>query len=362
MTDRFEPVRALLRQACGPVFPGCSVAVVQSGEPRLVEAFGALGTGSVARHPATPDTLYDVASLSKALVTTPLAIQLLAEGHLAFDLPLRRYVPGLDPRVTIGHLLTHTAGFAAWRPFFLELVQEGRALLDPARARARVLARLQAEPPPTEPGAREVYSDLGYLVLGWALEAAGGAPLDRLFAERIARPLGLQARFGPLPEKTGVAPTEAYAGRPLAVGVVHDDNAFALGGVEGHAGLFATARDAAAIGAELLRVRRGSAESGARVFDPATVRAFVDAARPALPRTRISGFDTPTPGASSAGASFGREAFGHLGFTGCSWWCDPRRDLVVVLLSNRVHPTRRNEAIRAFRPRFHDAVAGAVGL
>jgi len=350
-------VRHLLGAACGPIFPGCSVAVIQAGEPRFVEAFGVTATGAFAGTPATPDTVYDVASLTKALVTTPLALQLATEGRLALDGPAHRYLSGLDRRVTVDQLLRHTAGFAAWRPYYLELLQDGRPLLRPIDARARVRARLSAEPPAAEPGARELYSDLGFLALGWVLEAAGGAPLDRLFADRVAAPLGLAARFSPGPVP-GVAPTEAYAGRPLARGVVHDDNAFALGGVEGHAGLFATALDAARVGAELLAARHDRST----VFDPHTTRAFTDATRPPLPRTRIPGFDTPTPGASSAGSTFGREAFGHLGFTGCSWWCDPRRELVVTLLSNRVHPTRANEAIRAFRPRFHDAVAAALAL
>ena len=361
MSDRFEAVRALLRAACGVVFPGCSAAVLVDGRPLFVEAFGALGTGPFAERPATPDTLYDVASLTKALATAPLAIRLLASGRLSLDAPAARWLPGLDARVTVGHLLAHLSGLPAWRPCFLELLQDGRPLLTPALARARVRERLLREPLLAAPGARELYSDLGYLLLGWVLEACGGAPLDRQFADGVAAPLGLEARFGPLAPTAPVAPTEAYAGRPLALGVVHDDNAFALGGIEGHAGLFATALDAARIGAELLAARRGRGASGsAPAFDRATTRAFTDAPRPPLPRTRIPGFDTPTPGASSAGTTFGRQAFGHLGFTGCSWWCDPARELVVVLLSNRVHPSRQNEAIRALRPRLHDAVAAAL--
>lgn len=353
MTARFQPVRALLRGACGPVFPGCGVAVLVRGEPVFVEAFGALGVGPLAGHAASPGTLYDVASLTKALVTAPLAIQLVAEGRLSTASAVADWLPGVDRRFTVAQLLEHTSGLPAWRPYFLELLQDGHPLLAPDQARTRSLARLRREELEAAPGARELYSDLGFLLLGWVLEAAGGAPLDRLFAERLAAPLGLSARFGPLPRVDAAAPTEAYAGRPLARGVVHDDNAFALGGIAGHAGLFATALDAARLGAELLAARRGDST----MFDAGTTRAFVDAPRPPLPRTRIPGFDTPTPGASSAGSTFGRQAFGHLGFTGCSWWCDPARELVVVLLSNRVHPTRRNEAIRALRPVFHDSVA-----
>ena len=347
---------AAVSAACGEVLPGCVVVVRRGGQVALERAWGTLGYDEHLSAPVTPDTIYDVASLTKAVVTAPLAMILVQRGRLRLSDRLADVLPGFDERVTVHDLLAHRAGLPAWKPYYREFLRHRRVTAPPAEARARFTERFRDEEQTSPPGTAELYSDPGYMLLGWLLEAAGGAPLDALFEREIAAPLGLSARFGPLQLDAKVAPTETNDERGAIHGAVHDENAFALGGVAGHAGLFATARDIAVVGQELLAARRGQG----RVLDTATARDFLDAPRPALPDTRIPGYDTPTPGASSAGAHLGREAFGHLGFTGCSLWCDPRRELVVVHLSNRVHPTREGEGIKALRPRLHDAIVGWV--
>lgn len=364
-----DKLQTLLQDACGPVFPGCALAVRSGGEVLLSLSAGALeglvrndepGAADAATRPVTAQTIYDVASVTKAVVTAPLLMRRLASGRLDLDASVASssaLLSRLDPRVTFRHLAAHRSGLPDWRPFYKLLLQDGEPRLRPGEARRAVLEEILRTPRLSPPGEVERYSDLGYMLLGWWLEEESTTPLDRLFDDEIASPLGLDAWFTP-PPGAPVAPTEAFEGRALARGVVHDDNAFALGGVAGHAGLFATAAAIAHLGDELLRARRGQSA----LLDQAAARAFLDAERPDLPETRIPGYDTPTPGASSAGRHFGPGSFGHLGFTGCSLWCDPRRDLSVALLSNRVHPTRENEAIRTLRPQAHDAVAALVNI
>jgi serine-type D-Ala-D-Ala carboxypeptidase len=351
-----RPVDERVTAAVGRVFPGCVVVARRAGQIVMERAWGTLGYGDLLAAPVTSDTIYDVASLTKAVVTAPLAMRFVQQGRLRLSDRLVDVFPGFDERVTVHHLLTHRAGLPAWKPYYRDFLREQRVAAAPPDVRARFVACFRDEGLVSVPGAGELYSDPGYMLLGWLIEVAGNAPLDALFQRELAAPLGLTARFGPLPAASGVAPTETNDERGVICGAVHDENAFALGGVAGHAGLFATARDVALIGQELLDARRGEG----RVLDAAAARAFLDAPRPALPDTRIPGYDTPTPGASSAGTHLGREAFGHLGFTGCSLWCDPGRELVVVHLSNRVHPTREGEGIKAFRPRLHDAIVAWV--
>jgi CubicO group peptidase (beta-lactamase class C family) len=346
-----ETASRLLDEACGEVFPGCAAAV-RAGVAAWDFAAGHLGYGDLASLPVTSDTIYDVASVTKAVATAPLYLLLIARGLVRLDDPLTRFLHGFDARITLHHLLAHRSGLPAWNPYYRPFLAHAQPSSAPGEVRAAFLEAFRAEVLLAAPGERELYSDLNYLLLGWIAEQVAGLPLDRLFAEWIAAPLGLGCRFGPLPPDERVAPTEVNAERGLVHGAVHDENAFVLGGVAGHAGLFSTAADVARVGVELLRARRGESA----VFNVDITRLFLDAPRPRPPESRVPGFDTPAPHGSSAGRHFGPGSFGHLGFTGCSLWCDPDRDLVAVLLSNRVHPTRDNQAIRELRPRFHDAL------
>jgi CubicO group peptidase (beta-lactamase class C family) len=283
--------------------------------------------------PITDKTLFDVASLTKPMATVAIAMALEAGGRLDLAAPVRAYVPEAATTATVRQLLGHAAGCAAHVEFFRRLRAER-----PADPRARLID-LAAREPCDPPGVRAVYSDLGYIVLGALLEAAGGARLDALFAEHVARPLGLTARYGPV---TGAVATELDE-RGLVCGRVHDENAYEGGGMFGHAGLFASLDDVATFAAAMVA-------SPSHFFDDAPV---------AGASWRL-GWDTPT-GVSAAGDKWPRQrAVGHMGFTGTSIWLDLPRRRWVVLLTNRVHPTRfagTAERIKALRRAVGDLVA-----
>jgi CubicO group peptidase (beta-lactamase class C family) len=278
-------------------------------------------------------------------------------GQLALDAPVRRYVPefrGADKdAVTIRHLLTHTAGLPAWRPLYQE-----------AATRAAALALVDTTPLTGPPGRLAVYSDLGAIVLTQVVERITGEPLDRFLTRRVFEPLGMAAtRFLPPPGwRDRIAPTEhdtAFRHRVLR-GEVHDENAGRLGGVSGHAGLFSNAVDLERFAATLLN---GGAWDTLQLIHSETIAEFTRRQDVVPGSTRALGWDTPPdpPEASaSAGTHLSRQAFGHTGFTGTSLWMDPARDLFLILLTNRVHPTRANTAILHIRPRVADLVVTAL--
>jgi CubicO group peptidase (beta-lactamase class C family) len=341
--------------------PGAELGVSLAGRHRF-HGTGRLGTDDATR----PDsaTLYDLASLTKVIGLTTAVMLAVDEGRLALDSSVVRYVPGFGaegPRrsVTIRHLLTHSSGLPAWRPIYRE-----------TNSRAAALAAIDTTPLDTVPGARFLYSDLGAIVLTQAVEEAYGTRIDSLLARRIFEPLGLgDTRYLPpagwLPR---IAPTEndPWRGHVLR-GEVHDENAAGLGGVSGHAGLFSSARDLLQFGDWLLGRMAAADTSIACPLAPTDavapplrdIRAFVT--RQDLPpgSSRALGWDTPSEG-SSAGQRLSARSIGHTGFTGTSIWIDPTRCLVIVLLSNRVHPTRSNNRWGPARVGVADRVADAV--
>ncbi|MDY6852908.1 MAG: serine hydrolase, partial [Thermodesulfobacteriota bacterium] len=234
--------------------------------------------------------------------------------------------------------------------------------IPPEKRRARVAELILNEPLESEPGRREVYSDLNFILLGLILEEIGQARQDVLFNRLIAGPLGLKTigyrplDHGSLPLPENLAPTEKVPRRGgLLRGEVHDDNAAALAGVAGHAGLFGPVREVWRIFRSLRTAHRD--EPGPRPVSPGIVRAFWQRSPH---RTRALGFDTPSPAGSSAGRFFSPRSVGHLGFTGVSLWHDPDKDLTIILLTNRVHPVASNEAIKEFRPHIHDIAAETI--
>ena len=337
------------------------------------------------------DDLFDVASLTKVMATTTLVAQLVQDGALSLDAAVAPRLPGFDAGgkegVTLRHLLVHASGLPRWRPYF-ELAAADpiagaafeppgvrppfAALRDPfARGKALVRAAVLAEPLEAPPGTRALYCDPGFLTLGFLIEEVLREPLARLAERRVFRPLGLTSTFfldGLAPEEAlarsagrAFAPTERCEHRhEVNQGAVNDDNAWAMGGAAGHAGVFSTALDVAAFGQAWLDALRGRPSPV-----PADVAAEF-ARRDSTPgSTRALGWDTPSSEGSSLGTRLGRRgwgAIGHLGFTGTSLWIDVNREVVVALVTNRVHPSAENEAIRAFRPRFHDVVAEALGI
>lgn len=337
------------------------------------------------------DDLFDVASLTKVMATTTVAAQLAAEGAVALDAPAARFLPGFEAAgkgaVTVRQLLAHSSGLPRWRPYFERAAADaeaGRAFLPPAerpppgalrgpfaRGKALVAAAVLAEPLEAPPGARAEYGDPAFIALGLLLEAVAGEPLAELTEGRVFRPLGLASTFfldglapGPARERAegrAFAPTgRCEHRRETTQGIVNDDNAWAMGGAAGHAGLFSTALDVAALGQAWLDAVHGRPSPV-----PAGAAAEFTRRQAAPGSERALGWDTPSRGTSSLGARLGRGprgAIGHLGFTGTSLWIDLDAALVCVLLTNHVHPSGESDKprIRGLRQRFHDAVAEAI--
>ncbi len=360
----FDPVRLeraadLLEEAVAAgVTPGGVLLVARRGTVVLERAAGRLtydgGSAAVAQ-----STIYDLASLTKVIATTTLMMRRVEAGALDLNATAAAYLPELEGRpvgdATLRDLLAHSSGLPCCTELFREL-GEG---LDRDEARARYLEHIAATE--MEVGAREraIYSDLGVLLLGEILERRAGRPLDGLVQEEILDPLGLRDT-GYLPDpalRDRIAPTEPddWRGR-LPHGEVHDENTHALGGVAPHAGLFGTARDVAAFAQAMLN---GGVYAGPRLASAETVALFTKRAELVAGSSRALGWDTPSD-PSSAGRYFSARSYGHTGFTGTSLWIDPELELIVVLLTNRVHPTRDNIAIRRLRPAIHDAVALAI--
>lgn len=335
--------------------PGAVVGVSIRGGRFYYQA-GQLGVD----HPAPVDqnTVYDLASLTKVVTLTSIAMIAVDEGRIRLDDPVAKYLPEYTGHwkelVTIRHLLTHSSGLRAHRPLWQDAPNAGAAP-----------ALVIATPLDTFPAVRMVYSDLGAITMTLLLERVYGQPIDRLFNERIAKPLHLAStRFQPPASwLKRIAPTERdpWRGR-LVHGEVHDENAAFLGGVSGHAGLFSTATDLLTFGEWLLRERNGP--PGRRPGNPSisseVAREFTSRQEVVAGSSRALGWDTPS-NSSSAGTRLSRWSFGHTGFTGTSIWIDPTQELVIVLLSNRVNPTRENTGIGAFRIMVADRVAEVVG-
>jgi len=312
-------------------------------------------------------SLFDVASLTKP-ITAALFFVMAQEGNLSPDGIAAEVLPftSPDPRareIRFAHLLSHTSGLPAWLPLYEKVAAaetaDGRPLSGTAEGHDRILAEILSLPLSRAPGAGWEYSDLGYMLVGRAIEVAGFRSLDRLLAEKIGGPLGMrETRYLPLAAisecETGqLIPTGwSEVRRREKVGEVDDENAAAMGGVSGHAGLFSTAGDLFLFAREIVRARRGE---GRVLSRPSAVRMTTPVALPpGCPRTL--GFDTPTPPRSQAGDRAPAGAVGHLAYTGCSLWIDPVRETSVILLTNRVVFGSDNRKLSALRPRIHDAV------
>ena len=350
MADRFGAPRQVLQRAIAHLaFPCAVVEVGGSTHPFWSEPFGQLTFGPDSPA-AQADTIFDLASLTKVLSTAPLLMRAIEQGLIALDDPVRDHVPewrGADrASATIRDLLSHASGLPAHRHYYQELISDGSAAYESAIA---------AEPLEYAPRTKSIYSDLGFMLLGFMLGRAGSIEerFDALKAE-IAPADDLQFNPPALWLKR-TAPTEIdwWRGR-LLKGEVHDENTFALGGAAGHAGLFGTAASVGSVARHVLQVLNG--RTGA--FRADTLTTFISC-RTDVPGSRALAWDTMLP-TSSCGALMSARAFGHTGFTGTSLWIDPERDVYVVLLTNRVHPTRANVAIQGVRRALHDAVMRAL--
>lgn len=344
---RLDPLAALLDSAIAARAATGGVVAVSWQGARFIHGSGRLALDD----PRPPDghSVYDLASLTKVIATTTLALLAVEEGRLALDSTVRHYLPAFrgagKERVTVRHLLTHSSGLRADSPLWRQTPNADSAL-----------RFVNALPLDTVPGARMVYSDMGAIVLGEVIERVLGGRLDRLAHDRIFAPLGMTStRFTP-PESwiPRIAATEYDTAwrRRVVRGEVHDEKSAWLGGVAGHAGLFGSAVDVLTFGEWLLaRVRNGAGEA----------RTFVRRQGVVPGSSRALGWDTPAPG-NSAGTLLDSGSFGHTGFTGTSIWVDPGRELVIVLLTNRVNPTRNNPRIEPLRIAVADAVVRLLAL
>jgi CubicO group peptidase (beta-lactamase class C family) len=372
MAQAFGEVEELCLAAVSDgTVPGLVVGATDQGRQRLRASWGWAAL-EPHRVPATVETIYDVASLTKAIATSILAMQAVRDGRLALATSVADLLPEL-PRapddsawrraMQVHHLLSHSAGFPAHRPFH-EL---------PGVTRARILNAAAREPLLYPPGQQSLYTDIGFMLLGWILErVADDTGLESLFERGVARPLGLSvtrfvrtddggaARARLLGAGT-VAATErvsAGTGGRILVGEVHDPNAFAMGGVAGHAGLFSNLDELDALAEALVLDWQGHGSE--RLVPRDLLREFWTPAGVPHSTWRL-GWDGPAPtGPSQAGQLLSRSSVGHLGFTGCSLWIDPERARWIVILGNRIHPSVPTDGrFRAFRPRLHDAIVEA---
>ena len=349
MASHFAAARQILQQAIAErVFPAAVIEVGNSRQPLWRESFGRL-TFEPESPPTRDDTVFDLASLTKVLATTTLVMRQVERGILSLDDPVADHVRNWRDDgpvvVTMRDLLSHSAGLTSHVPFYRD--HQGRDAFE---------AAIVQTPRAYEPRTKSIYSDLGFMLLGFILDRI--APLATQFDTLRVQMGNIQdLQFTPpVIWKARTAPTRIDPWRQrLLIGEVDDDNAWALGGTAGHAGLFGVIGSVGEFARHVMQVLEG--RTGA--FTQATAETFVARRVEILGSSRALGWDTMLP-TSSCGTRMSPRAFGHVGFTGTSLWIDPERPVYVALLTNRVHPTPDNNAITAVRPALHDAIIDAL--
>ncbi len=352
-SKKFAPVDEQMRKALvDSVFPGAVLLVSHKNRIRHFKAYGFLGYGEYKKE--TPlNAIFDLASVTKVVATTTAAMLLVDRGKLDLEKPVQSYLPEFQGEgkleITVRDLLVHTSGLPPFKRYYLENLSS-----------EETLQRIFSEPLEYERRSESRYSDLGIILTGKIIEKISGMPLDQFCAKNIFEPLGMKETFFNPPKQSlyRIPPTELDEWRDRLVhGEVHDENSFSLGGVAGHAGLFSTATDVAAF----LKMMVNAGEYKGRNFILSqTIAAFTKRQNLVEESTRAIGWDTRSEERSSSGHFMSMRAFGHTGYTGTSIWVDPDKSLFVILLTNRVHPTRVNRKIIAFRPILHDAVMRAL--
>jgi len=345
----------LLEAIAQRAFPGASVAITYQGRMVALKALGHF-TYEAGSRIVSPATLFDLASVSKVVATTAMGMILYERGLLDLDAPLAAIVPEFitdadkDPRrhdVTLRMLLAHSSGLPAYEKLFLR-----------AKSRDELLRAAFSVPLSASPGTRAEYSDIGFIILGIALERLADESLDRFCQREIFSPLAMTGTtYNPPAEiRAQIPPTaddRTFRGR-IIQGEVQDENASALGGVSGHAGVFSTAGDLATFAHSMM-----SSENP--IVRPETLAVFTRRESVPAGTSRALGWDTPSA-PSQSGKYFPQNSYGHLGYTGTSLWIDPERQISITLLTNRTWPDCSNQAIKQVRPKFHDAVIEALGI
>lgn len=334
------------------VFPGASIAISYEGKLVALKALGHF-TNEPGSPPVTVDSVFDLASVTKVVATTSMAMILYERGLLDLEAPLAGVLPEFasdDERrreITLHMLLAHRSGLPAYERLFLL-----------AASKEEIVRAALSVPLKNDPGTHAEYSDIGFILLGLALERIAEEPLDRFCQREIFGPLGLlHTAFNPpaawKPQIPPTADDQTFRKR-IIQGEVQDENASVMGGIAGHAGLFSTAADMATFAHVLL-------SGGSPIVGRETLALFTRRERSPEGTSRALGWDTPSA-PSQSGKYFSPVSYGHLGYTGTSLWIDPERQLSVTLLTNRTWPDCANHAIKTVRPRFHDAVVEALGV
>ena len=351
------------------VFPG---AVVLVGKDEEVVYENAFGYCSLIPEKTTmqANTIFDLASLTKPLATTVAIMLLVREKKMRLDDHVTRFLPTFGvfgkSLATLRQLLNHSSGLPAWKPYYEQVIKSEKSgkinFIASRAAKNYVFEQIHREKPLNSPGTESLYSDLGFMILGEVVEVLTGSSLDHFCQERIFKALDLrstafvdltQRKTRRLPAEEVIAPTENCPWRKrMLCGEVHDDNAYAMGGVAGHAGLFSSARDLHRLIVRLNRCFRGRDS----FLPQCVVEKFFAKDESIKNSTYALGWDTPSPSKSASGTYFSPRSVGHLGFTGTSIWWDLEKNCHVILLTNRVHPSRKNDKITAFRPYIHDLI------
>ncbi len=355
--------RAIERAIENGELPGGVVMARMGDELEYSKAFGA-AVLVPERIDARESTIYDLASLTKVIATTASVMLLTAESKLALDAPVANWLPAFAERgkekIHVRHLLTHSSGLRPWRAYHADLAERdrrrGEHVVGSSDGKKEITNRVLRSAPVHEPGEASVYGDLDFIALGALVEAAAGEDLDAFAARRIFQPLGMaDTGFHRLPwtgERARYAATEQCSWRQRVLwGEVHDPNAWAMGGVAGHAGLFGTAADVMRFAQEMLAADRGQSA----LFPVEIAREFFRRQEIAPQSDWALGWDTPTEGQSTSGKEFSKRSIGHTGFTGTSLWIDLERGMEIVFLSNRIHLIAKKSRFE-LRPLVHDLI------
>jgi CubicO group peptidase (beta-lactamase class C family) len=365
-----EYVKKLLKKGVEDgVFPGAAAGIFFRKKEKKKKVIACYGNAVLIpkKRALEKGSIFDLASLTKPLATTLAILCLLNEKKISLDDSLssllQRNVMGEKEKITLRQILHHTSGLPAHREYFKKLQEL------PHKERKDILETwILDEEIDFAPGTKAEYSDLGYMLLGRIIECKSGEKLDYFIDKKIMRPMGLENRIffkkikggkgTPKKNKNFVATEKCPWRKKVLRGEVHDDNCFVLGGISGHCGLFGDIESVLDLCVFLLDIWKKRKKHPK--ISSTDLQTFLGWQDPAIETTRVLGFDTPSATGSSGGRFLSRSSVGHLGFTGTSFWIDPEKELVVVLLSNRVHPNRDNEKIKKFRPFFHDTVIGKL--
>ncbi|MDY6792152.1 MAG: serine hydrolase [Thermodesulfobacteriota bacterium] len=352
-----QPVDTLMHQGISDkVFPGAVLLISQNDSILFSKAYGYANIFS--KRPMTEDTIFDLASLTKPLATTLAIMNLVAENKLDVDQSLgsvlSRFSKTEKQHIKIRHLLSHTSGLPDYRPYYKEL-----AKLPLGSRKDALMDLIAGEPLIDQIGEKELYSDLGFMILRHVAEHLSGKQLGTFVEQTVYQTLAPDVGRGLFFNHTDgklrpgrYAATEFCRWRNMVLaGVVHDENAYVMGGVDGHAGLFGTAECIFKLLSTLLHAYHGFSSN--QVFTKDLLKVFFNRQGNT---EKTLGFDTPSLQHASCGDFFPKKSVGHLGFTGTSFWMDLERSVIVILLTNRIHPSRDNTKIKAFRPEIHNTI------